>query len=94
MSTDFTDKVRILSDLWVYYAEDDDLSPFISEHELFLFTAFMIEDDIILMDGISERLEELIEDGFSLFLAFVGVQDEGFQTVKDITGKETPFDNL
>jgi hypothetical protein len=94
MSTTFTDKVRILSDLWVYYAEDEDLAPFISEHELFLFTAFMVEDDIILPDGISERLEELLEDGFGMFLEFVGVSDEGYETVKDITGKDTPLDNL
>jgi hypothetical protein len=90
MSTTFTDKVHILAELWVYYSKEADLAEFVDEHELFLFTAFMLEDGIIDWLGLTPKLEELINEAFEMFLNFARVQDEGYKTAEDVLGKAIP----
>jgi hypothetical protein len=89
-NTEFTDKVHILAELWVYYSKEADLADFVEEHELFLFTAFMLDDEIIDWLGLTPKLEELINEAFEMFLDFARVQDEGYKTVEDVLGKAIP----
>lgn len=81
--TDFETRVAIIAQLWVEYKYDDKFQEFIEYNDIGLPLAYIIDADIVKK---TEKAEMFINETFLLFLAGLGREDEGFETLDDILG--------
>ena len=79
--TTFSNKVDILSELWLNYRDQAEFQDFLEYNDLGLPLAYLIGADVVKSTDMSNRL---IEETFALLLAGLGIEDEGFETLDDI----------
>lgn len=82
METTFKAKCEILSDLWIKYRNEPSLKDFFDYNDVSLPLAFLIAEGIVAEQNSS--IENFIQETFILFLAAVGVEDEGYETLDEI----------
>jgi hypothetical protein len=81
MTTDFSSKIKILSELWMNYRDDDELEDFIAYNDLGLPLAYLLMNEIVLP---TEESETLINETFELLLAALVVEDTGFENLDEL----------
>ena len=79
--TKFDNKVNILADLWMNYRDDEDFKDFIEYSDIGIPLAYMISNGITVKTDMGEKF---IEETWLLFLAGLGIKDEGYDTLDDI----------
>lgn len=79
--TTFSNKVNILSELWLNYRDQEEFQDFLEYNDLGLPLAYLIGADVVKSTDMSNRL---VEETFALLLAGLGIEDEGFETLDDI----------
>lgn len=80
-STLYSNKVSILSELWMNYRNDAEFVDFIEYNDLGLPLAYAIEQDIVKSSDLAQKF---IEETFDLFLAGLDTSDTGFETLDDV----------
>lgn len=84
MTTTFANKVNILADLWLNYREDDEFTDFIEYNDLGLPLAYAYANGILTQ--IEGQAEMFIDEAFSLLLAGLEIEDEGFDSLDHLLG--------
>ena len=74
-------KANILSELWLGYKNDENFEDFFSYNDLGLPLAYAIANGIVKATEVSNRF---INETFTLLLASLEVDDEGFEELDDI----------
>jgi hypothetical protein len=82
MSTTFSAKCEILSELWIKYRDEETLEDFFEYNDLSLPLAFLIAEEIV--TDKNSAIEGFIEESFILLLNAVGLEDKGFDSLDDI----------
>jgi hypothetical protein len=83
MTTDFSNKISILAELWMNYRDDDHLDDFMEYNDLGLPMAYLLMNEIVLP---SEQSEMYINETFDLLLAALTVKDTGFESLDELLG--------
>ena len=81
MTTDFSNKVTILAELWMNYREDDHLDDFMGYNDLGLPMAYLLMNEIVLP---SEQSALYIDETFDLLLSALSVEDKGFESLDEL----------
>lgn len=79
--TNFEDKCLILSDLWMNYRYDEEFKDFVEYNDLGLPLAYTISNNIVNNTPASQAF---IEEAFDIFLAGLGIDDDGFTSLDEI----------
>jgi hypothetical protein len=74
-------KADILSELWLGYKNDQNFEDFFSYNDLGLPLAYAISNGIV---KATETSNKFIDETFSLLLASLEIEDEGFDGLDDI----------
>lgn len=80
-TTHYSNKVAILAELWMNYRGDEEFQDFIEYNDLGLPLAYAINENIVSSSDLAERF---IDETFDLFIAGLGIDDEGFGELDDI----------
>jgi hypothetical protein len=90
--TTFDNKIGILADLWMIYRDEEAWKDFIDFHDLGLPLAFMLDNNLIYRNTITDSpAEELINETFALLLKGLDIpEDTGFESLDDIVIPEMP----
>lgn len=81
MTTDFSNKITILAELWMNYREDDHLDDFMEYNDLGLPMAYLLMNEIVLP---SEQSALYIDETFDLLLNALSVEDTGFESLDEL----------
>jgi hypothetical protein len=79
--TTFENRCNILSELWIEYRDEEDFKDFISYNDLGLPLAFMVSEGIVTAN---EKSKIMVNETFELFLATLGVEDNGFEDLDEM----------
>jgi hypothetical protein len=74
MATDFSNKIIILSDLWINYRDDDDFDDFIQYNDLGLPLAYLINTELA---AVTDQGRIYIEETFNLLCAALDIDLDG-----------------
>jgi hypothetical protein len=74
-------KASILSELWMNYRQDEPFQDFIAYNDLGLPLAYIIDSGIVKSTDMSNKF---IDETFTLLLASLEIEDQGFDTLDDI----------
>ena len=85
MTTDFSNKVTILAELWMNYRDDDPLQDFMEYNDLGLPMAYLLMNELVLP---TERSELYIDETFNLLLAALEIKDRGFESIDEMLGDQ------
>ena len=83
MTTNFSNKTSILSELWMNYRDDEGLQDFIEYNDLGLPLAYFIYNELVLP---TKQSELYIEETFNLLVAALEVEDTGFESLDEMLG--------
>ena len=81
MTTDFSNKISILAELWMNYREDDHLDDFMEYNDLGLPMAYLLMNEIVLP---SQQAAVYIDETFDLLLSALSVEDKGFESLDEL----------
>lgn len=81
MSTGIDKRCEILSELWMSYKDQAELSDFIAYNDLGLSLSFSINEDIVKTTPLAESY---INESFDLLLEAMGLEDRGFNSLNEI----------
>ena len=71
---DFSNKVKILSDLWINYRDDEDFDDFIEYNDLGLPLAYVVNTDLA---TVTDQGRIYIEETFNLLCAALEIDLDG-----------------
>ena len=83
MTTSFTNKLSILSDLWLNYRNTEEFTEFIEFHDMGLPLAYLLESKIVKP---TELATKLIDETFAALLSTLGQEDLNFNDFDEILG--------
>lgn len=79
--THYSNRASILAELWMNYRNDAEFVDFIEYNDLGLPLAYAVAEDIVKS---TERTETFINETFELFVAGLGLEDTGFESLDDL----------
>lgn len=79
--TTFENQCSILSDLWMGYRHEKQFEDFISYNDMGLPLAFFVDEELVKP---TEMAKNLIQETFTLLLAGLKLEDEGFESLEDL----------
>ena len=82
-TTTYSNKIVILSDLWINYKQDEEFIDFVEYNDLGLPLAYAIDHEIV---KTTETAQRFIEETFDLLIAALEVEDTGFETLDELLG--------
>lgn len=83
--TDFSNKVKILADLWINYRDEDDFVDFCDYNDLGLPLAYLADNGLATA---SELGNKYIAETFDLLLVSLKIsEDTGFEDLDEMLGK-------
>jgi hypothetical protein len=85
-TTEFKDRVSILSDVWLNYRDEEMFDDFIQYNDLGLPLAYLVDSGVV--EAKSDQAKAFINETFDLLLAGVDVEDTGFTTLDEILDRE------
>lgn len=85
MTTTFSSKTLILSDLWLNYRDEEQFKDFVEYNDLGLPLAYAIANNVVEATPVAEKF---INETFDLLLAGLGVEDTGFELLDDLLDLE------
>ena len=77
-------KLKILSEIWLDYRDDDSFAEFVDYNDIGLPLSYFIYTEIV---SPSPRADMYISETFDLLLASLGLEDEGFETFDEMLAK-------
>jgi len=80
-TTAFSDKCKILSDLWLNYKDEDEFKDFVDYNDLGLSLAFCITHDIV---ASTDTAAGYINESFDLLLESLDAQDIGYTSLDEL----------
>lgn len=84
--TNFSEKCKILGDLWLYYREDaqqnESWRDFFDYNDIALPLSYMIAEDIAVVSG-DGKAEEFIDQTWTMFCEYIEIDPEGWYTSID-----------
>lgn len=80
-STPFEARCSILSELWIEYRDQEDFKDFIDYNDLGLPLAFLLDEGIVKS---TDKSMLMVNETFDLFLATLGQEDQGFDSLDDL----------
>jgi hypothetical protein len=83
-NTNFETRCQILSDLWIQYGDEPELSDFMSYNDLGLALAFAISEDIVKTTTVAESY---VNESFDLLLESMKLEDTGFEGLDEVFSK-------
>ena len=86
MATTLENKAKILGELWIDYRDDINFADFIEYNDLGLPLAYAYANGII--DNISARATEFINEAFDLLLSGFGQTDTGYTDLEQLLASE------
>jgi hypothetical protein len=81
MTTTFSNKTLILSDLWLNYRDDEEFVDFCEYNDLGLPLAYALSSNIVEPTAVAEKF---VNETFDLLLAGLGIEDTGFELLDDL----------
>jgi hypothetical protein len=81
--TSFQNKTRILGDLLYNYGKDEEFADFVEYNDLGLPLAYLLSEGIVQPTVIAEKL---VNETWEVFLAGLGIADDGFDSLDEILG--------
>lgn len=83
--TDFSNKVKILAQLWIDFRDDEQFEDFCDYNDLGLPLAYLMDNNLATA---SELGNKYIEETFALFLTVLGIkEDTGFEDLDEMLDK-------
>ncbi len=80
--TEFTNKTKILADLWINYRDDEEFVDFCDYNDLGLPLAYLTDNELATP---SELGNKYIDETFNLLLTALEIpEDTGFESLDDI----------
>jgi hypothetical protein len=74
-------KLKIISEIWIDYRDDEAFADFIDYNDIGLPLAYFIHTDIVSM---TPRADMYIAETFDLLLASLGLEDRGFESFDEM----------
>jgi hypothetical protein len=81
LSTTFSNKANILSELWLEYRDEEQFLDFVAFNDLGLPLAYAIANGIV---EASPTASEFIDETFRLLLSELEIEDTGFESLDDV----------
>jgi hypothetical protein len=81
MANVFSNKITILSELWMNYRDEDELKDFIEYNDLGLPLAYFLMNEIVLP---TEQSEVYINETYNLLVASLGVGDDAWESLDEM----------
>jgi len=85
MTTDFSNRITILAELWMNYRDDEQLQDFIEYNDLGLPMAYLLMNELVMP---TDKSELYINETFDLLLAALDVKDKGFESLDELLGDQ------
>ena len=85
MTTDFSNRITILAELWMNYRDDEQLEDFIEYNDLGLPMAYLLMNELVMP---TDKSELYINETFDLLLAALDVKDKGFESLDEMLGDQ------
>lgn len=82
-STPLSNKIEILSDLWIHHKNSREFEDFVEYNDLGLPLAYLINSGIV---SVTPKAQMFIEETWELFLAGLEVEDTGFGSLEELLG--------
>lgn len=82
--TTFTNRCRILSELWMDYRQDEEFKDFMEYNDLGLPLAYALSEGIVERTDLASTF---INEAFDILLTAVDVEDTGFETLTEVLDK-------
>jgi hypothetical protein len=79
--TSFSNKAKILADLWLNNSEDENLEDFFEHNDLGLPLAYAVAEDIVQS---TEKAQALIEETFAGLLTTLEIEDDCFDSLDEL----------
>jgi hypothetical protein len=80
--TEFTNKVKILADLWINYRDDEEFEDFCDYNDLGLPLAYLTDNGLATDTELGKKY---IEETFNLLLTALEIEeDTGFESLEDM----------
>lgn len=81
-TTDYSDKVTILADLWMSYRNEPDFEDFIDYNDIALPLAYCISNNIVVSTPLAETF---INESFDLLLGALDIdEDTGYTSLDEL----------
>lgn len=81
METTFSNKCRILGQLWSEYSQDPEFRDFVEFNDLGLPLAYLTSEKLAEPSTDGQRY---IEETWVLFLGSLGIEDTGFESIEEL----------
>lgn len=81
MANDFSNKISILSELWMNYRDDEDLQDFIEYNDLGLPMAYLLMNELVLP---TDKSELYINETYDLLVGALGVPDKNWDSLDEM----------
>lgn len=84
--TDFSNKVKILAELWIDFRDDEQFEDFCDYNDLGLPLAYLTDNGLATS---SELGNKYINETFDLFLTVLEIkEDTGFESLEELLGRD------
>ena len=83
-NTPYSNKLNILSELWLNYRSEEEFKDFFEYNDLGLPLAYAIDNAIVESTELSERF---VNETFDILLAGLDVEDNGYDSLDDLLTK-------
>lgn len=86
MTTLPQNKIKILSELWMKYRDEEAFEEFLDYNDIGLPLAYFIDSEIVTA---SPRADLYLTESFDMLIASLELEDEGFETLDDMLDKSS-----
>lgn len=84
--TDFSNKIKILAELWIDFRDDEQFEDFCDYNDLGLPLAYLVDNGLATANELGNKY---IEETFSLFLTVLEIkEDTGFESLEELLGRD------
>jgi hypothetical protein len=84
--TDFSNKVKILAELWIDFRGDEQFEDFCDYNDLGLPLAYLTDNGLATATELGNKY---IDETFGLFLTVLGIkEDTGFESLEELLGRD------
>jgi hypothetical protein len=81
MTTNFSNKCKILSEFYSTYRDDKDMEEFMAFNDIGLPLAYLFHEELVTIKPEGNRY---IEETWKIFIASLGLEDTGFEDINQV----------
>lgn len=83
MPNNFSNKISILSELWMNYRDDEQMQDFIEYNDLGLPAAYFAHTKLMTL---TDQAEMFINETYDLFIASLEAEDKEYESLDELLG--------